>query len=155
MAQALSESRPEVGSSKNRSNLGLQSVAIRQGRSKRYCTYLCREFYSDGRSLSVLNAQRSHNGVGIPLQTAHFEYSFNADHSSVTQLGLVIRSYSLCFLFLERYRRRLPQFRGEKQGFAYGSLSQMRVHLLHVTAGDTPVYQHQTATTKLDTCTDV
>jgi len=133
MAQALSESRPEVGSSKNRSNLGLESVAIRQARSKHCCTYFCREFYSDGRSFSVLNAQRSHNGVGIPLQTAHFEYSFNAAHSSVTQLRLAFRNHSLCFLFFERYRRRLPQFRGEKQGFAYGSLGQMRVHLLHVT----------------------
>ena len=135
MAQALSESRPEVGSSKNRSNLGLESVAIRQleARSKRCSTYFCREFYSDCRSLSVLHAQRSHDGVGIPLQAAHFEYSFNAAHSSVTQFRLVIRNHSLCFLFFERYRRRLPQFRGEKQGFPHGTLSQMRIHLLHVT----------------------
>jgi hypothetical protein len=49
-----------------------------------YCTYLCREFHTDGRSLSVLNAQRSYNGIGISLQAAHFKHGFNTVHSSVT-----------------------------------------------------------------------
>ena len=45
-------------------------------------TYLGREFNSDSRSLFVFDTKRTHNSIGMLIQTTHFEHSFNAVNRS-------------------------------------------------------------------------
>ena len=78
IAQALCESRPDVGSSKNRRSLGCKNK-LRKGHSKvRQQTNLGREFDTDGGAFLVFNAKRSDRSVRIVSQTTHFETFLNA-----------------------------------------------------------------------------